>query len=373
MVLSLLFVMPTKSYSQIVQATGNSNEASSQLIYWYDTDYGPQAATARVTNTNDTTGVWIHVQVFRSYDNDGSVGGSKTICDERDFVDFLTPNDTHLYNWSDAFFPKNIGETEGTSGESTSIDLVDQRTKGFVVITPVVSDVDFTAISFQHLTGTAGVSGTGGRGGATDFTAMRVNAMGRAAVDFTTGNVVPDGTPLDGITNGFVVLQPSELIFDFALRNGIDLPLSYTFIVGITFVDNYGPEGLQGYTVTPGSTNWQTFIFDWKEDPTSCGTRTDNCFFSIGLNDDIADADAAGSNPYALDDSLLCAGSSLPDFQAGQLGGTPGSDGISVGWTRIFVSDYDSLENQIGFVGFFDRDPNTDYRSAAASWMSTNR
>jgi len=347
---SLMLFLPAKSYSQVVQATGNSDEASSQLIYWYDTIYGPQAATAQVTNTNDTTGVWIHVQIFRSFDTDTTPGnGNEVICDERDFFDFLTPNDTHLYNWSFDNFPKNIGEVEGTPGESTSIDLT--LTKGFVIITPVVSDVDATAISFQHLIGTAGVSARGGQTVA--GSAFRVNAMGRAAVDFTTGDVVADGTPLDGTTNGFVVLQPSELIFDFALRNGS----SPSFISGISFVDNYGPAGLLGYSVTPGSTNWQSFIFDFKESPTSCGTRTNGCFFSIGLNDDIADANTT------LDDTVLCSGSSLPEFQSGQLGST------SVGWTRIFVSGYDGLENQIGFVGYLD----TDFQTGGASWMSTNR
>lgn len=366
-VLAVMLFLPQNSHSQIVQATGNSDEAASQLIYWYDAEWGPQAATAQVTNTNDTTGVWIHVQIFRSFDPDGAAGPTPaTICDERNFVDFLTPNDTHLYNWSFDNFFKNIGETEAAAGEATSIDL--DGTKGFAVITPVVSESDFTAISFQHLIGTAGVSRRG-EAFTDQAQAFRVNAMGRSAVDFTTGEVVDDGTPLDGTTNGFVVLQPEELIFDFSLSDDVN---TEAFIVGMSFIDVYGPAGLQGYTVAPGSTNWQTFIFDWKEDPTSCGVRTNGCYFSIGLNDEVGDAEnadtsAEGPGTY-IDDELLCAGSDLPEFQDGQLGADR-----TVGWTRIFVSGYESLENQIGFVGFIDSGDGVVGEPAGASWMSTNR
>ena len=208
-----LFLLTTSSNSQIIKPTGTSTEASSQLIYFYDeVDNGDTIRNfelyTQVTNTNDTQGVWIHVQIFRSFDPaDNDDSSDVVICDERNFVDFLTPNDTHIYALNIANFVKNIGETGATPGELTTIDVGENiLTKGFLIITPVVSESDLTAISFQHMVGSIfGASGS----------ELMENAMGRDAVDFTTGEIVSDNTPLDGNTSGFVLLQPSELLFDF--------------------------------------------------------------------------------------------------------------------------------------------------------------
>lgn len=345
--ISLLSVLlPLNAYSQIVEASGNTSKSASQLIYWYDLDFGTFANNIQVTNTNDTAGVWVHVQIFRNFDSDPSESVTPVLCDERNFVDFLTPNDTHLYALGQTNFTKNMGEAEGQEGESTTLELNDPPTKGFVVITPVVSESDLTAISFQDLIGISVISN-----GVNAFT---VNAMGRDAVDFTSGEVLPNGTPLDGSSNGFVVLQPSELVFDFSITDS-----SSAFIVGISFTDEYGEGGLLGYTVNPGTTSWDSFVFDWKEDPTSCGTRENQCFFSIGLNDNIEDANEL------LNDSDLCEGTGFGEdtyFQGGVFGPT-----IS-GWTRIFVNQYDDMENQLGLVGFIPgQSP-----EAGADWMYTN-
>jgi len=336
-ILSLMLFQPTNSYSQVIEPTGTSQEASSQLIYYYNLVQGNN--DIQVTNTNDTTGVTVHVQVFRSFDADGSGGAPPTICDERDFIDFLTPNDTHVYNLNDSGFAKNTGEAEGVAGESTSIDLSSPPTEGFVIITPVVSESDLTAISFQHLIGSSNNLGI-----------YSFNAMGRAAVDFTTGDVLEDGTPLDGTTNGFVLLQPQELIFSFESGSG---PVSD--IVGITFTDNYGPEGLQGYSVTPGSSTWTPFIFDWKESPTSCGDTEVACYTTVGLHDDITHYSQSNFGP-----GLLCAGASTPTHPV------PSLSGLEIGWTRIFVSGLDEFENQLGLTFFSS--PNLD-----AKWMNTNK
>ena len=54
------------------------------------------------------------------------------------------------------------------------------------------------------------------------------NAMGRDAVDLATGEIVADGTPLDGVTAGLVLLQPDEIIYELACGSPVDA-------VGITF------------------------------------------------------------------------------------------------------------------------------------------
>jgi len=383
LILSLMLFYPAKTFSQIIRATGTSSEASSQLIYWYDNiylegiyDVGTQI---QVTNTNDTEGVWIHVQIFRNYDPDlDTVGGGEAdggadldngphppvICDERDFIDFLTPNDTHVYNLYEFPFNKNEGESETQVGEQVSIDLDTgpSGTKGFVVITPVVSESDLSAISFQYLTGNGRLS---------DPLYAKYNAMGRDAVDFTNGEVLPAGTPLDGETGGYVVLQPEELLINFG-----DPEPGFTDVdvVGIVFEDSYGPAGLLGYQVIPATATWTSFIFDFKEDPTSCGTRTIDCFDDMGLNEQfvpqfvMGDADGDGGavfsqfNP-ALGLDALCPGVNITPFPSGVGDGDGDGDG-SIGWTRIFVSDLGDFVNHVGI--FAQLAPADD-----AKWMFT--
>ena len=240
LLLAAFLILPKVSDAQIIKATGNITEASSQLILYYDNE--DTDTQIQVTNTNDTESVWIHVQIFRSFDPDDAGPIDPTICDERDFVDLLTPNDTHNYDIGLANFPRNIGETQATAGGLTSLSDQLNETLGFVVITPIVSEVDFTAISFQNMIGNSN----------SDDEDFVINAMGRDAVDFTTGDVVPDGTPLDGITNGFIVLQPFEFQFHFGTDTfPLPPPNEEVHLVGIAFSDHYGDPGLLGYQVLP--------------------------------------------------------------------------------------------------------------------------
>jgi len=332
----------SKSHSQIIAPTGTTSRQSSQLVYWYD-EYDNDTFV-QVTNTNDTQGVWIHVQIFRSFDQDDSDYGTssdKVICDERDFIDFFTPNDTHIYELYEFPFYKNTGESEGKSGELVFLDLDGDSTPpssstGFIVITPVVSESDLTAISFQHLIGNSNLD--------SGIYAI-VNAMGRDAVDFTTGEIVPDNTPLNGTTNGYIVLQPEELIFNSSDFGGA--PNSE--IVAIAFQDSYGPAGLLGYQVLPASANWSTFIFDFKEDPTSCGNRTINCFDDLGLDENVfvQENDLLGND-------VLCSGFEPPD----------NDNGDTYAWTRIFVSGLSDFDNHLGLYGEVN-----DEIIDAADWM----
>lgn len=353
LILSLMIFMPAKSNSQVIEATGNSQESASQLIYYYNLAQQDTIGSEndenhiQVTNVNDTTGTWIHVKVFRTYDPNLGDPTSTVICDERNFVDFLTPNDTHVYELDDNT-TKNQGEAEGVPGEAVNIDFTDPvPTEGFVVITPVVSEADLSAISFHYLIGSSNHIGN-----------FSFNAMGRSAVDFATGEKVEDGTPLDGTTNGFVLLQPEELIFSFTANDAVDEPAEAD-IVGLTFTDVYGEPGLLGYQVTQGSSTWNPFIFDWKESVTSCGQREIACYSSFGLNDDVQHL--TDENFGDADDGvLLCGGASTPEHPVGSL-----SD-YSIGWTRIFVSGLDDFENQLGVYVF--EGPAYD-----AKWMNSNR
>ena len=348
LIVTIIFLITFQQYSnsQIIAPIGNSAKATSQLIFYYDNDEEGDSdddGTIQVANTNDTEGVWIHVQIFRSFDpNEGNgTNDDVVICDERNFVDFLTPNDTHIYDFDIVNFPKNDGETATTVGGLTTISA--DGTVGYVVITPVVSDVDFTAISFQHMVGISH----------NDDEDYGINAMGRDALDFATGETLPDGTPLDGVNNGFLVIQPEELLFNVAsdINDGDDNDVD---LIGIAFFDSYGPPGLLGYTVTPGDVIWTPFIFDYRENPTSCGNRPVECFLNVGLTDQF------GQDEEEFDDEgeiFICAGASFPTYPNIAI------EFDEFGWGRIFVSGLEDFENHLGLLVNDDVD--------SVDWMFT--
>ena len=321
--LSFFLFLPNFTQAQIIVNAGSDTEAASQLIYPYNLAAEP-IAFLQVTNTSLQSEVNIHVQIFRSYDADGPGAGAPiTLCEERDFFDFLTPGDTHVYTLATPNFPKNEGETAApTPGLPTTINLLlPVSTQGFVIITPVVSDVDATAISFQNLIGNVTTFSFGGL----------INAMGRDAVDFATGDVVADGTPLDGTSNGFEVLQPSELIADIGhFANSSE-------IVGIAFIDDYGPGGLLGYNISPGEVAWTSFIYDFIENPTSCGNNTVSCYLTIGFADNFPQFTTAN---FIAD--ALCSGVTIPI--------TPVPGATEYGWADLFVSGYDDFENHLAYT-----------------------
>ena len=307
--LAMIFVMPKISEAQIIKPTGKSTRASTQLFYFYDeliTD-----SSIQVTNTNPTESITIHIQIFRSFDPDGDGPATPIFCDERDFFDELTPNDTHTYD---------MDSLNSNTGLVLPIDVSD--TMGFVVITPVVSNVDASAISFQHMVGNYYRESEG----------FNLNSMGRDAVDFITGDPLPDGTVLDGVTGGFVILQPEEYLLDFT-SSGTGNNIS---IYAASFIDSYGPPGLLGYTVLPGEIVLTSFIFDFAENPTSCGNVTLSCFFRIGINDTLELED---SGTLIGPQEEICPGTITPSNTE--------NDGDPEGWLRSFLSGYDQFENTI--------------------------
>ena len=231
-------------------------------------------------------------------------------------------------------FQEMLVRQHAASGSTTSIGEVDSQ--GFIIITPVVSESDLTAISFQHLIGIS----------SDDQEDFILDAMGRDAVDFATGEILADGTPLDGTTGGFVVLQPEELLFNFV--SDVDEGANDAGIIGIAFEDSYGPAGLLGYQVLQADVTWTPFIFDFRENPTSCGIRPVNCFISVGLNETlIQDQNVLSPIPGGGED-LLCAGTETPEYDTD--GATNFSEQDQFGWTRIFVSGLSDFENHIGLI-----------------------
>jgi hypothetical protein len=321
--------------AQVTQPGGATNLQSSQQIFWYDAN----DRTTFVHLTNAGSAVAVHVQVFV---NDGD----SFVCQEFDFDDSFTANDSHVYMFSPINEPETLlyknagcslnaallaGEDPADLGcEKVTIPI--QDTKGFVVITPIVSEADETPISHQQLFGTSTI--IGGIDG-TPFDAIRVNSTGRDAVKFNDGLglVEPDGTELDGVTNGYVLLQPDAIKTDFWFycpsgncynENGVD-------IISIAFKDNYNSASNEGqYAVEPGSALYDVpLLFNDEEIQLSCAVQEQDCFFDYGLTNDI------DSDNQLLGDVVLC----NADFGAQIVN-------QSSGWLHAAVTDID--ENEIG-------------------------
>ena len=77
----------SSSYSQIIAPSGTASEAS-QLIFYYDN--ADSSSFIQVGNDDNTESVWIHVQVFRSFDPSDDPPAAPVLCEERNFVDFLS-------------------------------------------------------------------------------------------------------------------------------------------------------------------------------------------------------------------------------------------------------------------------------------------
>ncbi len=319
-------------------------------MFWYDNaptgqegfdgDFDRRFAFLQVTNASVDTPVTVHIQIFSS-------GGTNLVegecapadilnCRETNFFDFFTAQDTNLYNLED------LHSNEPSNPDEVGVDL--NGTKGLVVITPIDGIGTGNAISHQHMFGTTRILDIG-----PGFSAFRINAVGRDAVSFSNGAIVPDGTELDGVDNGYVLLQP-----EFMYINWIDWnDLTFGFfdgsmdIVSIAFIDDYvGPFG--GYSAVPGAVLWTSLQFDANEQPISCGSIPQNCFFDIGINEDVPATD------FFIGGGAIC-----PSLGA--------VDGF--GFTKVGVSGYDGLENELGLNAANVNDKFIGTSIGGASWM----
>ena len=279
------------------------------------------------------------------------------------FFDLLTPSDTHIYRLNINNFPKNKFETTTLPGDPSAIDVRD--TKGFVIITPVVSESDPVPISFQYLTGNTTVVSSDIVSN-TAIVSFRLNAMGRDAVDLITGEIAPDGTILDGVANGFQLIQPETLLINFS-NLAPDLPRvpgDKVDVVGISFKDSYA-GGIGGqYIAEPGNIDWNTIVFDYIERPFSCGTLRINCYSNSGLTDNIIAANSFISD-FNQQGTELCAGVILPR--------APGSLTIN-GRGKIEIQDVNERENHLALFAtttIFELpgDPGPVVAYGGASWM----
>ena len=322
--LILVFGISYQAKAQ-VSAGGIISRASSQLIFWYDEDdtTTDRNSYLQLTNTSPTNAVEVHIQIYAST-GDGSDINNTVRCVDNDFNDVLTANDTHVYDLEDIRL--NTGEL-GTPAPITSVD----DTKGFVVVTPVVGSGDNTAISFQYLIGTTTIEDTD----VIDDVYV-VSAAGRDAVDLTNGSILAQGTALNGTSTGYLLIQPDEVVFNFAESNGVDM----ADIASITFADEYGPAGLLGYRAVPGDAVFTPFLFDFQEIPASCPEVVNACFNNWGLS-----AQFPAINNLIDPGINICDAVVLPDDVG---------NGEVVAWSRIFVSGLSEVENHLTILAISD-------------------
>jgi len=352
---SLLFKYT--SSAQVISPTGRVNLQSSQLVFWYDNTLDAEERTTTFQLTNTGPPVAVHVQAF---ENKGVDGVQTVFCQERDFTDFYTTNDTHLYIMTlPILFVKNKncafqGSLIDIAGcETTGINL--QNSKGFIVVTPVVSETNLAPISHQFLFGTSTIIAL-----EDEDDAYRISAMGRDAVSFVDGLglPLPQGTILNGVTGGYEVLQPDVVKWDFDAIDIVDDDadeLEFD-IISISFKDSYSSI-IGGYSAEPGAVVWDTLIFNDNEIFFSCDAKPQNCFFDYGLSADLEGGDTE------LGDVRLCDLLEWVDF-------VEDDDEGAGGWIRTEVSGYDPFENEIGIVGLINEDlEDTEDAPMGASYM----
>lgn len=232
----------------------------SQLVSWWTQAPG-RNTFIQVTNTHAILPVSIHVVII-----------NQNCVEVRNFCDFLTPEDTHVYDFGNLV--SNLGQDISEANF--------QGQEGFVTFTAVNSCPNpNSAISFNSLDGNLRIID------ADNDVDYGTNVQARLAIEFVTDSGLDTGETLDGISNGLiggdVGLVPSLLSQNFSLLGAGPIGADVVFL---NFIDNYGPPYDPVGTfvlLTPG-------IFDAAERFESCGDFT-VCFARFGIDDNIPNSD----------------------------------------------------------------------------------
>lgn len=266
-----------------------TTSVGSQLVSWWSQSKG-RSTFIQVTNIDDGTfgpnGINLEVKI---------IDGTTNNCVElRDFSDFLTKNDTVIYDLS------NLVSNKGQKIDVSNI----QGKEGFIVIS-AVNPVDGAAISFNFLEGSMRMVN------ADSINEYGVNVFAREADTFnaTTGTCSVSATaclsdancPSPEICNGstcpeltfpnvtpncsYEQIFPSNMAQNFSILKSGDKAAAD--LVLIDYIDDYGPPyDLFGGFAFVTHTN----LFDDLENRQSCG-GFDGCFVRLGIDDTIGNSD----------------------------------------------------------------------------------
>ncbi|MCH8028988.1 MAG: hypothetical protein IH874_03540 [Candidatus Dadabacteria bacterium] len=103
LLLGLTLVPIISQAANHIVPTGKTTQQASQLVFWYDQDQDDEdfQSFIQVTNASVDTPVWVHVQVFASSNPSPGDPATAVFCQETNFNDFYTPQDTHIYDMDD--------------------------------------------------------------------------------------------------------------------------------------------------------------------------------------------------------------------------------------------------------------------------------
>lgn len=276
----LVFIPVSDSKSFPVPGQG---EFSYQLYYYYD--LRDRESFIQVTN-NDNTSIDVHVQIFQS----------NFSCNENDFFDVYTQDDTHIYNMSDI---------QSNDGNPTGV-VLPGNSYGFVVVT-VYDRTTNLSENNPVLSGNFRIVDDSGY-------EYRSVAASYPVIDTTT------------MTNKFS--------FNFS-------PVGTTTsadVIGIA-VQNAG-AGLPNVSFSTDTT-FSLITFDQNEFAESCPDETFSCASNIGLNNSITNSKGAietlcQSTPYT--EGLMrmsLTGTTTADFFVGFIGL---NNGTNRGGMELFTS-----------------------------------
>lgn len=269
-VLTVLLLLPTQVFAGHHDPVV-TDEASSALFSFID--LRDRETYVQVTNT-DTNAQTLHVQIF-NVDQD---------CNENNFFDVYTPNDTHIYDM------RNILTNDG----NPSGVVLPENTYGFVVVSVIDSDGELD--------------------NSLDFLIGNFRILDDAGYEYRTNSAGESSNN-----------QPQEEFnFNFSNKNGVSLSDIIFIAVG---QDSSAGEWLAG----PTEAFWavDVDIFDVNENPLSCrdvifscvdadnplleeliteeagtGTSASVAAFEYGINEVI---------PHSRGGELLCPGNITPE------------------------------------------------------------
>ena len=256
--IAILIALPVNVFAGAAGIPSDTDTESNIITAYYD--LRERSSYIQITNITDST-IGLHVQIFQQ---DSS-------CDELNFNDELTANDTVVYDLD------NIIRNNGTE---VPINLNDDS-YGYVVVSADDGDGTFDLLSDVSrelpLIGNFRIVDNTGYEYRTNMVSATSRGINTPFVNFNT---------IDGANWADVV--------------------GYTF-----FVDSVGIN-LIGTTVTnwDDGVNFDIFTFDMNEEPLSCDTRNFACgaVMNYGINEDY---------PASRGENLLCPGGGLANPSGG--------------------------------------------------------
>ncbi|NIP29605.1 MAG: hypothetical protein GTO02_04560 [Candidatus Dadabacteria bacterium] len=244
----LLFFVPKQGYSLKIQIPQlNVDIDPPQLSSYYD--LRDRKTYIQVTNTTDITRT-IHVQIFQNDRN----------CDELDFFDNLTPNDTVVYDLD------NIIKNDGSAAPINLLDNSD----GYIVISDLDIDVDSSLIGNFRIIDDSGYE-------------YRANMAG-----FSTSDT------FDPFFSPFIA--------NFNTVGGANQADVVAYA--------YDGAGTSSVMNLDNGISFDIFVYDLDEDPLSCDNRVFACgaVMNYGINEDFGSSKG---------NDLLCPGGGLANPQGG--------------------------------------------------------